>query len=104
MTNKSQIQKFKSKIEPQHKMNQIDSIVIILKLMERSDSTICHSSFDIVHSKGGFLGAWNLDIVCYLLFGAWRFGSSKKPLLLDILFGFYNLFVGHNNRWGDYAN
>ena len=34
--------------------NKIFSIVIILKLMERSDATIRHSSFDIIHSKGGF--------------------------------------------------
>ncbi len=35
--------------------NKIFSIVIILKLMERSDSTIRHSSFDIIHSKGDFI-------------------------------------------------
>jgi hypothetical protein len=45
--------------------------------MERSDSTIRHFSFDIIHSKGGFFGIWNLDIVCYLLFGAWNFLNSN---------------------------
>jgi len=79
--------------------NKIFSIVIILKLMELSDSTNRRSSFDIIHSKGGFFGAWNLDIVCYLLFGAWNFLYSKAPLFLDILFDFLNVFVGHNTGW-----
>jgi hypothetical protein len=57
--------------------------------MERSDSTIRHSSFGIIHSKGGFFGAWNLDIVCYLLFGAWNFLYSKTQLFFDILFDFF---------------
>ncbi len=42
--------------------------------MEQSDSTIRHSSFDILHSKGGFFENWNLDIICYLLFGACYLG------------------------------
>ena len=41
------------------------------------------------------IGAWNLDIVCYLLFGAWNFLYSKTPLFLDMLFDFIYLFVGH---------
>ena len=49
---------------------KIFSNVIILNLMEQSDYTIRHSSFDIIHSKGGFFGNSNLDIVCYLLIGA----------------------------------
>ncbi len=63
--------------------------------MERSDTKIRHSSFDIIHSKGGFFGAWNLEIVCYLLFGAWDFFYSKTPLFLDMLFNFFNVFLGH---------
>ena len=51
----------------------------IPNLMEQSDSTIRHSLFDIIHSKGGFFGAWNLDIICYLSFGAWNFLNS--PML-----------------------
>ena len=45
--------------------------------------------------KGG-LGAWNLDIVCYLLFVAWNFLYLKTPLFLDIPFDFFNVFVGHD--------
>jgi len=41
--------------------------------MERSDSTIRHFSFDIIHSEGGFFGAWNLDIICYLVLEIWDF-------------------------------
>ena len=55
----------------------------IPNLMERSDSTIRHSSFDIIHSKGGFFGAWNLDIICYLSFGAWNFFQSTTQRYLQ---------------------
>jgi len=34
------------------------------------------------------IGYWNLDIVCYLLFGTWNF-FSKTPLFLDMLFDFF---------------
>jgi hypothetical protein len=37
---------------------------------------------------------WNLDIVCYLLFGAWNFFYSKTQFCLDIHLGFCNRFMG----------
>ena len=35
------------------------------------------------------IGAWNLDIGCYLLFGAWNFLYSKTPLILNRLLDFF---------------
>jgi hypothetical protein len=34
------------------------------------------------------IGNWNLDIVCYLLFGAWDFLSLRNQLYKDIQFDF----------------
>ena len=42
------------------------------------------------------IGAWNLDIVCNLLFGAWNFLDSKTQLFLAIRLDFFNVFVGQD--------
>ena len=34
------------------------------------------------------IGAWNLDIVCHLSFGAWNFPKLSTSCVLDIFFGF----------------
>ncbi len=47
------------------------------------------------------IGAWDLDIICYLLFGAWNFLNSKTQLQLFILFDFFYVFVGHHTRFQD---
>ena len=41
------------------------------------------------------IGAWNLDIVCYLLIGAWNFLDSRTKLFLDIQVDFINELVGY---------
>jgi hypothetical protein len=41
---------------------------------------------------------WNLDIVCYLLFGAWDFLSSWIHFNFDIPHNFSNIFAGQNTR------
>ena len=40
------------------------------------------------------IGALNLDIVCYLLFGAWNLLNSKWQLYLDITFEFLKFLWG----------
>ena len=44
------------------------------------------------------LGIWLLFVVCYLLFGACNFLYSKMLLLLNTLFDFINVFMGHSTR------
>ena len=39
------------------------------------------------------IGAWDLDIVCFLLFGAWNLLNSRSPFYLDTRFNFFNIFV-----------
>jgi hypothetical protein len=41
------------------------------------------------------IGNWNLDIICYLLFGAWDLLNSRTLLDLKSQFKFYYIFVGH---------
>ncbi len=68
----------------------------------RSEATsiIHHSTFVIRHSKGGFFGAWNLDIVWYLFFGAWNFLYLKNPLLKEMPFDFINVNMKHSTSLG----
>jgi hypothetical protein len=36
-----------------------------------------------------------------LVFGAWNFLFSKTKLFLDMLFDFFNVFVGNYTNWGE---
>ena len=40
------------------------------------------------------IGDWNLDIVCFLSFGAWNLLNSKTLLYLDT----QNIFARHNTK------
>ena len=92
----------------QKTMNQIDSVVCdklhsaCLRLGLRP--RITHPRPELgskVRRRSKFvwvIGAWNLVIVCYLLFGACNFLYSKMLLLLNTLFDFINVFMGHSTN------
>ncbi len=44
------------------------------------------------------IGAWDLDIVCYLLFDAWNFFNSRTQLYLHIQYDLFSIFVRHDTR------
>ena len=69
-----------------------EGILSILKfsMIERSD--FHNSSFDILHSKGGFFGISNLDIICYLFFGACNFLNHESTVLIYPLLFYYYIY------------
>jgi hypothetical protein len=38
------------------------------------------------------IGVWDLDIVCYLLFGAWNFFNSKTQKYINIQWDLFDTF------------
>jgi hypothetical protein len=74
-------------------MNQIDSAFCEKRQSARTEAEESSPSvraegswqvktcfLPLLKGLGEFFGTWNLDIVCYLLFGAWDFLYPKTPL------------------------